>query len=162
MFPTNSEHLIGVSDACSAFVYGYPSFPPRAHCTPNKSVPTLRYTRRHGPKYTGHACRHLPSAVPWISEERLLIVTVRRCGTPDTWKRHRQQSLSCRILQVAVLNPRHARQVAINDSVSVVILRLWLTNETSKKQQPVSSVWGLILWLCLTHYTSKKQGWNNK
>ena len=110
----------------------------------------------------GHACRHLPSAVPWISEDRLLIVTVRRCGTPDTWKRHRQQSLSCRILQVAVLNPRHARQVAINDSVSVVILRLWLTNETSKKQQPVSSVWGLILWLCLTHYTSKKQGWNNK
>ena len=31
------------------------------HCTPNKSVPTLRYTRRH-----------LPSAVPWISEDRLL------------------------------------------------------------------------------------------
>ncbi len=26
------------------FVYGYPSFSPRAHCTPNKSVPTLRYT----------------------------------------------------------------------------------------------------------------------
>ena len=22
--------------------------------------------------YTGHACRHLPSAVPWISEVRLL------------------------------------------------------------------------------------------
>ena len=22
--------------------------------------------------YTGHACRHLPSAVPWISEDRLL------------------------------------------------------------------------------------------
>ena len=31
------------------FVYGYPSSSPRAHCTPNKSVPTLRYTRRHGP-----------------------------------------------------------------------------------------------------------------
>ena len=26
------------------FVYGYPSSSPRAHCTPNKSVPTLRYT----------------------------------------------------------------------------------------------------------------------
>ena len=33
------------------FVYGYPSFSPRAHCTPNKSVPTLSYTRRHGPIY---------------------------------------------------------------------------------------------------------------
>ena len=31
------------------FVYGYPSSCPRAHCTPNKSVPILRYTRRHGP-----------------------------------------------------------------------------------------------------------------
>ena len=71
MFPTNSERLIGISDAFSAFVYGYPSSCPRAHCTPYKSVPTLRYTRRHGPIYTGHACRHLPSAVPWISEDHL-------------------------------------------------------------------------------------------
>ena len=72
MFPTNSERLIGISDAFSAFVYGYPSSCPRAQCTPNKSGPTLRNTRRHGPVYTGHACRHLPSAVPWISEDRLL------------------------------------------------------------------------------------------
>ena len=35
-------------------------------------MPTLRYTHRLGPIYTGHACRHLPSAVPWISEDRLL------------------------------------------------------------------------------------------
>ena len=73
MFSTNSELLISVSDAFSAFVYGYPSSCPRAHCTANKSVPTLRYTRRPGPIYTGHACRHLPSAVPWISEDRLLL-----------------------------------------------------------------------------------------
>ena len=75
MFPTNSERLIGISDAFSAFVYGYPSFCTRAHCTPNKSVTTLRYTRRPGPVYiyTGHASRHLPSAVPWISEDRLFI-----------------------------------------------------------------------------------------
>ena len=72
MFPTNSERLIGISDAFSAFVYGYPSSCPRAQCTPNKSVPTLRYTRRPGPIYTGHTCRHLPSAVPFISEDRLL------------------------------------------------------------------------------------------
>ena len=57
-FPANSECLIGISDAFSAFVYGYPSSCPRAHCTPNKSVTTLRHTRRHGPVYTGHACRH--------------------------------------------------------------------------------------------------------
>ena len=47
MFSTNSERLIGISDAFSAFVYGYPSSCPCAHCTPNKSVTTLRYTRRH-------------------------------------------------------------------------------------------------------------------
>ena len=42
MFLTNSECLIGISDAFfffSPFVYGYPSSSPRAHCTPNKSVP---------------------------------------------------------------------------------------------------------------------------
>ena len=72
MPPTNSERLIGISDAFSAFVYGYPSSCPRAQCTPNKSVTTLRYTRRHGSVYTGHACRHLPSAVSWISKDRLL------------------------------------------------------------------------------------------
>ena len=72
MFLTNSERLIGISDAFSAFVYWYPSSCPRAQCTPNKRVTTLRYTRRHGPVYTGHACRNLLSAVPWISEDRLL------------------------------------------------------------------------------------------
>ena len=53
------------------FGYGYRSSSPRAHCTPNKSVPTLCYTHNHGPIYTGHACRHILSAVPWISEDRL-------------------------------------------------------------------------------------------
>ena len=51
MSPMNNERLIGVSDAFSAFVYGYLSSCPRAHCTPNKSVTTLRYTRRHVPIY---------------------------------------------------------------------------------------------------------------
>ena len=72
--PMNSVRLIGISDGFSAFVYGYSSSCPRAHCTPNKSVTTLRYTHRHGPVYkTGHACRHLLSAVPWISEDRLFM-----------------------------------------------------------------------------------------
>ena len=56
MFPTNSERLIGISDAFSAFVYGYPSSCPRAHCNPNKSVTTLRYTRRPGPIYIYRPC----------------------------------------------------------------------------------------------------------
>ena len=36
-------------------------------------MPTLRYTRSHGPIYIQvHARRLLPSADPWISEDRLL------------------------------------------------------------------------------------------
>ena len=44
----------------SSFTSILPSFP-RFQCTPNKSGPTLRYTRKYW-----------PSAVPWISEDRLL------------------------------------------------------------------------------------------
>ena len=46
------------------FVYGYPSSSPRAHCTPNKSVPTLRYTRRRGPIYTGPCPKALMECSP--------------------------------------------------------------------------------------------------
>ena len=54
-FPASSECLIGISDAFSAFCLrvSVSVIFPRAHCTPNKSVPTLCYTRRHGPIYTG-------------------------------------------------------------------------------------------------------------
>ena len=45
-------------------VYGYPSSCPRAHCTPNKSVPTLRHTRRHGPIYTGPCPKALTECSP--------------------------------------------------------------------------------------------------
>ena len=63
-FPASSECLIGISDAFSAFVYGYLSSSPRAHCTPNKSVSTLRYTRRHGPIYTGPCPKALTECSP--------------------------------------------------------------------------------------------------
>ena len=66
MFPTNSERLIGISDVSVtdlAHVLGVP---------PTKALLLCATTRRHGPVYTGHACRNLPSAVPWISEDRLL------------------------------------------------------------------------------------------
>ena len=45
MFLTNSGCLIGISDAFSAFCLRVSVIFPRAHYTPNKSVPTLRYTR---------------------------------------------------------------------------------------------------------------------
>ena len=64
MFPTNSERLIGISDAFSAFVYGYPSSCPCVQCTPNKSGTTLRYTRRHGPVYI-QANTPPPSLLPF-------------------------------------------------------------------------------------------------
>jgi len=46
------------------FVYGYPSSSPHAHCTPNKSVPTLNYTHRHGPIYTGPCPKALTKCSP--------------------------------------------------------------------------------------------------
>ena len=46
------------------FVYGYPSSSPHAHCTPNKSVPTLHYTHRHGPIYTGPCPKALTKCSP--------------------------------------------------------------------------------------------------
>ena len=47
-----------------SFVYGYPSSSPRAHCTPNKSAPTPRYTRRHGPIHTGPCPKALTECSP--------------------------------------------------------------------------------------------------
>ena len=61
-FPASSERLIGISDAFSAFCL--PSSSPRAHCTSNKSVPTLRYTRRHGRRYTGPCPKALTECSP--------------------------------------------------------------------------------------------------
>ena len=46
------------------FVYGYPSSSPCAQCAPNKSVPTLCYTRRHGPIYTGPCPKALTECSP--------------------------------------------------------------------------------------------------
>ena len=66
MFPASSECLISISDTFSDFWLrdGYPSSSPRAYCTPNKSVPTLCYTRRHGPIYTGPCPKALTECSP--------------------------------------------------------------------------------------------------
>ena len=63
MFPTSSECLAFLMPFLP-FVYGYPSSSPRAHCTPNKSVPTLRYTHRHGHIYTGPCPKALTECSP--------------------------------------------------------------------------------------------------
>ena len=57
------------------FVYGYPSSSPhRPHCTPNKSVPTLRYTHRPGPIYMGPCPRALTECSP-LDFRRSSIIT---------------------------------------------------------------------------------------
>ena len=56
------------------FVYGYPSSSPRAHCIPTKAC-LLCATPAYMDLYIYihvHARQLLPSAVPWISEDRLL------------------------------------------------------------------------------------------
>ena len=73
MFPTNSERLIGISDAFSAFCLWVSVILPTCSLYPQQK---RDYSALHPQAwsciYTGHACRHLPSAVPWISEDRLL------------------------------------------------------------------------------------------
>ena len=89
-FPAISECLIGISDAFSAFCLR-PSSSPRARCTPNKSVPTLRYTRRL-----------LPSAVPWISEDRLLPNRSREQNRQQIWATHLRVHI-CMYVYICVL-----------------------------------------------------------
>ena len=89
-FPASSEYLIDISDAFSAFVYGCPSSSPRAHCNPNKSVPTLRYTRRHGPIYTGPCPKALTECSP-LDFRRSSIVVVHLCA-----------ALECQLIDLSV------------------------------------------------------------
>ena len=50
-FPASSECLIGISDAFSAFCLRVSVIFPTCSLYPQQSVPTLRYTCRHGPIY---------------------------------------------------------------------------------------------------------------
>ena len=63
-FPTSSECLIGISDAFSAFCLRVSVIFPTCSLYPNKSVPTLRYTRRHGPIYKGPRLKALTERSP--------------------------------------------------------------------------------------------------
>ena len=80
MFPTNSECLIGISDALSAFcLWVFVIFPTCSLYPQQKRA----YSALHPQAWTYiyiqvHARRHLPSAVPWISEDRLLSVLLNR------------------------------------------------------------------------------------
>ena len=48
-FPTNSECLIGISDAFFCLLFTGIRHLAHVLTVPQKNVPTLRYTRRHGP-----------------------------------------------------------------------------------------------------------------
>ena len=84
-FPASSECFL-------PFVYGYPSSCPRAHCTPNKSMPALRYTRRHGPIYTGPCPKALTECSPldfrrlsiWITKSETKVTARFLKQDPDT------------------------------------------------------------------------------
>ena len=74
MFPMNSERLIGISDAFSAFCLRVSVIFPTCSLYPQqKRVYSALHPQAWTDIYIGHASRHLPSAVPWISEDRLLI-----------------------------------------------------------------------------------------
>ena len=76
MFPTNSECLIGISDAFSAFCLRVSVILPTCSLYPQQKR-AYSYSALHPQAWTYiyiqlHARRHLPIAVPWISEDRLL------------------------------------------------------------------------------------------
>ena len=84
-FPASSECLTSISDAFFffwPFVYGYPLSSPRAHCTPNKSVPTLRYTRRLGPIYL---YRSMPEGSYWVPSPGLPKIVCSTSWTTRTY-----------------------------------------------------------------------------
>ena len=70
--PASSECLIGISDAFSAFCLRVSVILPTCSLHPQQY---RAYSALHPQAWTFiqvHARRHLPSAVPWISEDRLL------------------------------------------------------------------------------------------
>ena len=74
MFATNSECLIGIYDAFYAFCLRVSVIFPTCPLYPQ---PKRAYSALHAQARTDiiiqvHACRHLTSAVPWNSEDRLL------------------------------------------------------------------------------------------
>ena len=75
-FPASSECLIGISDAFSAFCLRVSViFPMCSLYPPKKRAYSVLHPQAWTCIYRYHAQRLLPSAVPWISEDRLLSVT---------------------------------------------------------------------------------------
>ena len=72
MFPTNSERLIGISDALIfCLCLRVSVILPTCSLYPQQKRAYSALHPQAWTFYTGRACRHLPSAVPWISEDRL-------------------------------------------------------------------------------------------
>ena len=78
MFPTNGERLIGISDAFFSFFAFFHLFTGIRHLAHVLTVPPTKAcllcaTPAGMDRYIQlHARNHLPSAVPWISEDRLV------------------------------------------------------------------------------------------
>ena len=94
----------------------------------------LRYTRRPVPIYTGHACRHLPRAVPWISEDRLLSESW--CSLwfllVAMYPFHSHSSLRCIVLEtLPLLSPQELKLKNACEFPMLVLppLRVWLCGD---------------------------------
>ena len=83
MFLTNSERLISISDAFSAFCLWVSVIFPTCSQYPKQK---RAYSALHQQAYTGHACRHLPSAVPWISKDHLFTPLCVDCASVVCYK----------------------------------------------------------------------------
>ena len=72
MFPTNGECLIGISDAYFAFCLRVSVILPTCSLYPHKACLLCATPAGMDLYIQLHVRRHLPRAVPWISEDRLL------------------------------------------------------------------------------------------
>ena len=78
MFPTNSEYLIDIFDAFFCLLFTGIRHLAHMLTVPPTKVCLLCTTPTGMDLYIQlHACRHLPSAVPWISEDRRLHRSIR-------------------------------------------------------------------------------------
>ena len=79
--PREQWVLIGISDAFSAFVTGIRYLPDVLTVPPTKACLLCATPAGIDLNIQVHARRHLPSAVPWISEDRLLALKRRHTNT---------------------------------------------------------------------------------
>ena len=121
------------------FVYGYPSSCPRAHCTPNKSVPTLHYTRRPGPIYTGPCPKALTKCSPLDFQRSSITTAMCRdsCGAVQT------QSLLVVLKYLIIGNYRYNKEVA---AAKTVVGKVKTSAAGRHKPVSVLGILAVVLW----------------